>query len=181
MQIEWEKTINEILAEQVACRRCGALHAYVSVGYSRAPGSAAWAPRCVVCERKEDCDSRKLVVLCDDCARELRIRARRVDAVGLMSLLTSECRRDLEESLDYLEDYWREDLDIDPSDAERRFEDVAPDAFAEEDDWRRHLEEEYISYHKWFRAHSVPVPEPGWRSQYVEEIIALGYDTLLGD
>ncbi|HEX5939525.1 MAG TPA: hypothetical protein VFZ12_04130 [Dehalococcoidia bacterium] len=181
MQIEWEKTINEILAERVACRRCGSLHTSICVGYSRAPGSAAFAPRCVECEDKDDCESRKLVVLCDDCARELRIRARRVDAIGLMSLLVSECRRDLEECLDYMAEYWREDLDIDPADMDRRFEAVAPDAFAREDSWRRRLEEEYVSYHKWFRAHKVAVPEPGWRSQYAEEIIGLGYETLLGD
>lgn len=181
MQIEWEKTINEMFAERVACRRCGALHMSVCVGYSRAPEAAAYAPRCIDCTHKEECDARKLVVLCEDCARELRIRARRVDAPGLMALLIAECRRDLEESLDYLEDYWREDLDLDPAESDQRFEDIAPDAFAEEGAWRGRLEQEYISYHRWFRQHGTAVPEAGWRSQYVEEIIALGYDTILGD
>ncbi|MPZ24135.1 MAG: hypothetical protein GEU28_11475 [Dehalococcoidia bacterium] len=181
MQIEWEKTINELLAERVACRRCGDLRTTVSVGYSRSPGLAEYAPRCNDCTNKGDCDARKLVVLCADCARELKLRVREVDAPGLMGLLMEECRRDLEECLDYLEDYWREDLDIDPGDMDRRFEEVAPEAFAEEDGWRSHLEEEYVSYHKWFRAHRAPVPDPGWRSQYVEEVITLGYPTLLGD
>lgn len=181
MQIEWEKTINEMFAERVACRRCGALHTSVSVGYSRAPEAVAYAPRCVDCSHKDDCDARKLVVLCADCARDLRIRVRRVDAPGLMGLLIGECRRDLEECLDYLEDFWREDLDIEPEESDLRFEHVAPDAFAEEDAWRQKLEEEYIGYHKWFRQHATAVPEAGWRSQYAEEIIALGYETLLGD
>lgn len=181
MQIEWEQTINDILAERIACRRCGALHTSISVGYSHSPSTVEYAPRCTDCSHKEGCESRKLVVLCEECARELRIRARRVDAPGLMEMLLGECRSDLEETLDYLSDYWREDLDIDPDDMERGFEEVAPDAFAEEDGWRHKLEEEYISYHKWFREHRLPIPDPGWRSQYVEELIALGYDTLLGD
>jgi hypothetical protein len=58
---------------------------------------------------------------------------------------------------------------------------VAPDVFAEEDAWRRQLEEEYLSYHRWFREHGLRVPNAGWRSEYVEEVITLGYTTLLGD
>ena len=181
MNIEWDKAINEILAERVACRRCGALDTTVCVGYSREPGSAEFAPRCAECTNKDECESRKLVVLCENCARELRIRTRRVDAAGLMGLLIEECRRDLEECLDYLSDYWREDLDVDPDADEIRFEQAAPDAFQEEDGWRRRLEEEYVSYHRWFRQQHVPIPDPGWRSQYVEEVIGLGYGTLLGD
>ena len=43
------------------------------------------------------------------------------------------------------------------------------------------LEEEYMQLHRWFRDHGQPVPDPGWRSQYVEDVIGLGYGTLLGD
>jgi hypothetical protein len=46
---------------------------------------------------------------------------------------------------------------------------------------RRRLEEEYLTYHRWFREHGLHIPEPGWRSEYVEEILALSYQTLLGD
>jgi hypothetical protein len=180
MQIEWEDTINDLLSERVACRRCGAQQTLIGAGYSRAPGSADFAPRCVDCKDKDICESRKLVVLCDECARELHVRVKHVDAGQLTGMLMEECRRDLEECLDYMADYWREELDL-PEDEESRFEQVAPDAFAEEEEWRQHLEEEYISYHKWFRQHRISVPDPGWRSQYVEEMIGLGYETLLGD
>lgn len=181
MQIDWGKTINELFAEQVACRRCGVLGHTVAAAFSRAPEMVEYAPRCDFCVEKEGCEARKLVVLCQGCARELRLRARAVDSYGLMSMLMGECRRDLEECLDYLAEYWREDLEIPPEEMERRFEEVAPEAFEEEDRWRRRLEEEYLSYHRWFREHHSPVPDPGWRSDYVEEIIALGYPTLLGD
>lgn len=98
-----------------------------------------------------------------------------------MSLLMNDCRKDLEESLDYLAEYWQEDLEVELDDTEARLEDVAPDVFEEESSWRSKLEEEYLKYHRWFREHNIRVPEPEWRSRYVEEIIGLGYATTLGD
>lgn len=181
MQIDWNQTINEIFSNKISCPRCGHLSTFAYVGYSRSPEAAEYAPRCRDCQHKEECEARKLVVLCETCARELRIRARAVDQEGLMTILLNECRKDLEECLDYLAEYWREDLDIDPEDMDKRLEEVAPEVFAEEDAWRRRLEEEYLSYHRWFREHRCRIPSPGWRSEYVEEVIALGYSTLLGD
>lgn len=181
MQIDWSKTIDEIFADKLTCLRCGVLTAQVVAGYTRAPEAASYAPRCHHCTRKEDCDARKLVIVCETCARELRLRAKPVDEVGMMTMLLNDCRKDLEDCLDYLAEYWQEDLDIDPEDMDKRLEDVDPVAFAEEDNWRRRLEEEYLSYHQWFRERNIRIPDPGWRSEYVEEIIALGYDTLLGD
>ena len=98
-----------------------------------------------------------------------------------MNLLINDCRKDLEDCLDYLADYWQEDLDVDPADTEARLEDVEPDIFAEEDAWRGKLEEEYLTYHRWFREHTRRIPNSGWRGEYVEEIMGLGYTTLLGD
>ena len=181
MQINWNKTIHEIFSEKISCLRCGTLHEEIVIGYSRAPGSADYAPRCKDCERKEECDSRKLVVLCESCARELRIRGRKVDEEGMMTALMQECRRDLDESLDYIIDYWREDLDIDPDDMEKRLEEVDPEAFAEEERWRGRLEDEYLGYHRWFRDHHCTIPNPGWRGEYVEELIEAGYTSKLGD
>jgi len=181
MQIDWGKTIEDIFADKISCLRCGVLTPYVVAGYSRAPEAADFAPRCQYCTRKEDCDARKLVVVCESCARELRLRSKRIDQEGMMSMLLNDCRKDLEDCLDYLADYWQEDLDVDPLDTDRRLEDVDPDVFAEEDAWRRRLEEEYLSYHRWFREHNVRIPNPGWRAEYVEEIVALGYTTALGD
>jgi hypothetical protein len=99
----------------------------------------------------------------------------------MMTLLMNDCRKDLEDCLEYLVDYWQEDLDIDPESIDRRLEEVAPEVFAEEDAWRRRLEEEYLNYQRWFREQGLRIPNAGWRSEYVEEVLALGYTTLLGD
>ena len=181
MQIDWNKTIDEILAEKMACPRCGSFTEDITAGYTREPWGTDYAPRCQFCTRKEDCDARKLVVLCSGCARELNLRARRVDQETLMTMLLNDCRKDLEESLDYLAEYWLEDLDVPAEDAEKRLEDYDDETFREEDAARRRLEEEYLSYHRWFREHAMRIPDPGWRSEYAEEIVGLGYATQLGD
>jgi hypothetical protein len=180
MQIDWGKTIDDIFQDKMSCLRCGALGSIMVAGYSRSPAAAQFAPRCRDCDRKQDCEARKLVVVCEACAKELRIRAKPVDQAAMMTMLMDDCRKDLEDCLDYLADYWQEDLDIDVEDA-GRLEEVAPEVFAEEDAWRRRLEQEYLSYHRWFRDNGSRVPSPTWRADYVEEIIALGYTTLLGD
>lgn len=181
MQIDWDKTIDDILADKIACVRCGSLNTTLVAGYSRSPAAAEYAPRTHNCKNKEECDARRLVIVCEQCARELRLRANPVDQEGMMTLLLNDCRKDLEDCLDYLADYWQEDLDLDPNDAASRLEDVDPEVFQEEDEWRRKLEEEYLTYHRWFRENHRRVPNAGWRSEYVEEIVGLGYKTLLGD
>ena len=98
-----------------------------------------------------------------------------------MQGLLDECRRNLEETLDYLADYWREDLDIDPDEMDKRLEEVDPDLFEEENNWRRYLEEQYLKIHQWFRERHLPIANPGWRSEYVEDVVGHGYPTLLGD
>ena len=181
MQIDRQRAINDILAKKLSCPRCGTLTDDVFVGYLRLPEAAEWAPLCEGCQKKESCDARKFVVLCEDCATHLRLRGRRVDEEGFMTSLLDECRRNLEETLDYLADYWREDLDIDPEEMDKRLEDVDPELFEEEDSWRRYLEEQFLKIHTWFRQRHLTIPNPGWRSEYVEDLIALGYPTLLGD
>ncbi len=181
MRIDWQRAINDILASKLSCPRCGSLADEVMVGFLRTSEAAAWAPLCEGCTKRESCEARKLVVLCDTCAADVRLRGRRVDEEGFMHALLEECRRNLEETLDYLADYWREDLDVDPEEMDKRLEDVDPELFEEEDSWRRYLEEQYLKIHQWFRERCLPVANPGWRSEYVEDIIALGYPTTLGD
>jgi hypothetical protein len=181
MQIDWQRAINDILASKLSCPRCGSFADEVLVGYLRTPEAADWAPLCEGCSKRENCDSRKFVLLCQPCATDVRLRGRRVDEQGFMLALIEECRRALEESLDYLADYWREDLDIDPEEIDKRLEEMEPDLFAEEDTWRHYVEERYLKVHAWLRERHIPVPDPGWRSEYVEEVIAAGYTTLLGD
>jgi hypothetical protein len=181
MQIDWQRAINDILAKKLSCPRCGSFTDDVFVGYLRTPEASEWAPLCEGCTKRENCDARKFVLLCADCSTEVRLRGRRVDEDGFMHSLLEECRRNLEETLDYLADFWREDLDIDPEEMDKRLEEVDPDLFEEENNWRRYLEEQYLKIHAWFRERRSPVPNPGWRSEYVEDIVALGYPTALGD
>ncbi len=181
MQIDWVKAIEDIFADQVSCPRCSVLTPQLVAGYSHATWAAEYAPRCQSCTNKEDCESRKLVFLCESCARELRLRAKPIDREGMMMLLMTDCRKDLDECLDYLAEDWQEDLDVGPEEVAARIEDVAPEVFEEETAWRSRLEEEYLQYHHWFREQNIRIADPEWRSQYVEEVIGLGYQTSLGD
>ncbi len=181
MQIDWQRAINDILASKLSCPRCGALVDEAMVGYVRTPEASQWAPLCAGCTKRDNCDARKFVILCPSCASETRLRGRPVNEQGFMLALMEESRRTLDESLEYISDYWREDLDVDPDEMEKRLEDVDPDLFEEEDTWRRYVEEQYLKVHSWLRERHVAVPNPGWRSEYVEEVIAAGYTTLLGD
>lgn len=181
MQIDWDKTIDDIFADKLSCPRCGGMEPLLVAGYSRSPAASEYAPRTHNCKNKDECDARRLVMVCENCARDLRLRANPVDFEGMMTMLISDCRKDLEDCLDYLADYWQEDLDIDPNDTTARLEEVDPEIFAEEDSWRRKLEEEYLTLHRRFRDKNVRVPNPGWRGEYVEEILSLGYTTLLGE
>ncbi|GIW17166.1 hypothetical protein [Tepidiforma sp.] len=181
MQLDWDKTINEILSEKLACQACGALGDEMVVGYTREPSAAEFAARCRDCTDKSDCDARKLVVVCEPCARIHRVNGELMDETGMMTMMLEECRRNLEDSIDYLSTYWKEETDVSYDEMKKGLHEVDPELFREEDAWRMRLEEEYLQLHRWFREHGVPIPDPGWRSQYVEEVIGLGYTTLLGD
>ncbi|OAI43769.1 hypothetical protein AYO38_02540 [bacterium SCGC AG-212-C10] len=178
---DWDKTINEILSGQMTCQACGVLGEEMVVGYTRVPEAAEFAIRCRDCVDKSDCDARKLVVVCPACARTYRVNGELTNEAGMMSAMLDETRHNLEESIDYLASYWKEDNDLDYDDMDKRLDEVDPELFREEDSWRSRLEEEYLQFHRWFREHHAPIPDPGWRSQYVEDVIALGYTTLLGD
>lgn len=181
MQIDWDKTIDEILGDKMACPRCSTFTDDLVAGYTHEVWGTDYAPRCQFCVRKDECDARKLVVLCRGCATELKLRSRRVDQPAMMSMLLNDCRKDLEDCVEYLADYWQEDLNVPLADSHKSFEEFDAEAFAEELDSRRRLEEEYLTYHRWFREHRLRLPDPGWRAEYVEELIAQGYSSLLGD
>lgn len=181
MQLDWDKAINEILSEKMACQACGALGDQMIVGYTRSFEAATFAERCKECVDKTECDARKLVVVCEACAALYRVNGQVMDETGMMSVLIEECRHNLDESVDYLATFWKEDADIEYEDMQKSLADVDPELFKEEDGWRLRLEEEYLQLHRWFRENQRPVPDPGWRSQYVEDVVGLGYHTLLGD
>jgi hypothetical protein len=181
MQLDWDKAINEILAEKMACQACGALGDQMIVGYTRSIEAALFAERCKECVDKSDCDARKLVVVCEPCAAKYRVNGELMDETGMMTVLLDECRRNLDESVDYLATYWKEDTEIEYEDMQKSLAEVDPELFKEEDSWRLRLEDEYLQLHRWFRDRQRPIPDPGWRSQYAEDVIGLGYHTLLGD
>ena len=181
MSVDWDKTINEILAGRLACQACDALGDEMIVGYTRSTEAAEFAARCQDCTDKSDCDARKLVVVCEPCANRYRVNGELMTEAGWMGVQLDETRRNLEESLDYLSTYWKEEAEIEFADMSRKLEEVDPDTFREEDGWRARMEEEYLRIHRWFRDHRVRVPDPGWRSQYVEDVVALGYTSRLGD
>ena len=181
MQIDWQRAINDILASKLSCPRCGTLADEVMIGYLRTPEAAQWAPLCDGCSKRDNCDARKFVALCPTCAAETRLRAHPGNQQGFKMALMEECRRTLDESLDYISEYWREDLDGETDDMDKRLEEVDPDLFEEEDTWRRYVEEQYLKVHSWLRERHIAIANPGWRSEYVEEVIAVGYTTILGD
>src|SRR3989304_7111057 len=114
MQSDGQRAINDTLAKKLACPRCGSFTDDVFVGYLRTPEASEWAPLCEGCTKRENCDARKFVLLCENCSTEVRLRGRRVDEDGFMHSLMEECRRNLEETLDYLPGYWRGGPDIGP-------------------------------------------------------------------
>lgn len=181
MQIDWEGTINKIFGDVLACPRCGQDYEALVIGYSRKPTLNTYAPRHRNCPRGDECDARKLINLCEGCAREEGLHGTQGDAFQALETYVLDCRRDLEESLDYLAEYWRDDYELSPEEVDSNLEEIDPDVFREENQWRQRLEEEYLRYHKEFRDRKHRIPTPGWRAEYVEEIRALGYDTLLGD
>jgi uncharacterized protein YihD (DUF1040 family) len=181
MQIDWEQAVNDIFIDKLTCPRCGLDQDELVIGYSRKPSLNGFAPRHRHCPRGDECDARKLITLCEPCARAEALVGSPVDAGQILETYLLDCRRDLEESLDYLAEYWRDDYDLTPEDLDRNLEEIDPEVFQEEMQWRRRLEEEYMRYHREFRERARRIPAPGWRSEYVEEIRALGHDTLLGD
>jgi len=181
MQLDWDKAINDILAEKMACQACGSLGDEMVVGFTRSTEAAEFAMRCRDCTDKTDCDARKLVVVCEACARTHRVNGQKMDEAGMMGVMLEECRHNLEESVDYLASYWKEDTEVEFDEMQQSLAEGDPELFREEDSWRVRLEEEYLQLHRWFREHAKPIPDAGWRSQYAEDVISLGYTTLLGD
>lgn len=181
MRINWEETINSIFADHLTCPRCKQEFESLTAGYSRRPQLNGFAPRHRGCPRGDECDARKLIVLCTVCSRAELLRGSAVDSSQILETYMLDVRRDLEEALDYVAEYWRDDFELSEEDLDRSLEEVDPDAFREETEWRERLEDEYLQYHQAFRDRKLRVPQPGWRTEYVEEITALGYPTRLGD
>lgn len=181
MNFNWDDALDQIFGRHLVCPRCQQDQDALVVGYSRKPSLTPYAPRHGECARGVECEARKLITLCADCAQLEHFRGESQNASQILASYMLDCRRDLDESLDYLAEYWRDDADLDDEDLDRPLEAVDPDAFAEESASRQKLEEEYLRYHGEFREQHRRIPEPGWRSEYVEEIYDLGYETLLGD
>lgn len=181
MQINWEEAINQIFEDRLTCPRCATDYGALVVGYSRRPTLNKFAPRHQECPRGDECEARKLITLCTACAAEERLPGSNADADEMLETYMLDCRRDLEDALDYVADLWRDDFELETENLEQGLDDVAPEVFRDEVAWRERLETEYLRYHREFRGRARRIPHAGWRSEYVEELRALGYDTLLGD
>lgn len=181
MNFNWDDALDQIFSRHLVCPRCQRDQDELVVGYARKPSLTPYAPRHGDCADGNDCDARKLITLCVECAQLEHFRGEPEHAGRVLASYMLDCRRDLDASLDYLGEYWRDDPELEDEDLDRRLEDVDPDAFDEESARRQKLEEEYLRYHGEFRERHRPIPDPGWRSAYVEEIVELGYTTLLGD
>lgn len=181
MNFNWDDALEQILGRHLVCPRCQGDHELLVVGYASRPSLTRFAARHGDCQRGDDCDARKLITLCEACARAEHFRGASQDASQVLTSYMLDCRRELDDALAYLSEYWRDDPDLDDDELDGRPEDVDPEAFAEESAFRLKLEEEYLRYHRQFREQQIRIPEPGWRSDYVDEICTLGYTTLLGD
>ncbi len=68
MQIDWNQTINEIFSDKLSCFRCGSLSSeIVAVDSAGHRLLAEYSPCFHECAHKEECDARKLVVVCEAC------------------------------------------------------------------------------------------------------------------
>ena len=181
MKINWEEAINQIFEDRLTCPRCTTNYESLVVGYSRRSTLNRFAPRHRDCPRGDECEARKLITLCESCATEERLPGKEADAAQMLETYMLDCRRDLEDALDYIADLWRDDFELETEHLEQGLQDVAPEIFKDETIWRERLETEYLRYHQEFRERTRRIPHPGWRSEYVEELRALGYSTLLGE
>src|SRR5688572_27664799 len=180
MDFNWEEALGEIFESHLTCPRCSEVRETLVVGYSRKPSLNRYAPRHRDCAAGDDCDARKLITLCTECARLERLRGEPQVAAQVLETYLLDCRRDLDSSLDYVAEDWRDDYELGDEHLDERLEEMHPGIFEEERERRRRLEEEYLTYHREFRARERRTPNPGWRGQYVEEVVNLGYETLLG-
>ena len=181
MNIDWDEELGEIFERRLVCPRCAQHHDTLVAGYSRKPALNKYAPRHQDCSAGDECEARKLITLCSDCALLERLVGEPRDASQMLETYMLDCRRDLDGSLNYVADDWRDDFELTDEHLDDTLEVVAPQVFEEEGERRHELEEEYLRYHLEFRERHLRIPHPGWRSDYVEEVRLLGYDTLLGD
>lgn len=181
MNFNWDDVLEEIFGESLICPRCQQEQPVLIAGFSRKPELNRYAARHGRCAHGDECDARKLITLCVECARVERLRGEARDGVQLLETYLLDCRSDLDESANYLSEYWLDEPDLTDEQLDGTPEEANPEVFAEEEALRRDLEDEYLRYHRELRARGRRIPDPGWRSSYVEDIRELGYDTLLGD
>jgi hypothetical protein len=181
VNFNWDEALDQIFSSHLSCPRCGQDQEVLVVGYSRKRSLSRYAPRHTHCADGDDCDARKLITLCTDCAQREHLRGEPQDASHVLVSYLRDCRRELDDSLAYMTEGWQDELEADDPQLDETLEAIDPDAFREHNQLRTSLENEYLRYHRALRARREPIPDPGWRSEYVEEVRSLGYKTLLGD
>ncbi|MGE0230085.1 MAG: hypothetical protein AB7U23_16415 [Dehalococcoidia bacterium] len=181
MNFSWEDVLNEIFGASLVCPRCSHEQPVLVAGFSRKPELNRFAARHGRCSHGDECDARKLITLCVECALLEQLRGEPHDGGQLIEIYLLDCRTELDDSANFLTEYWRDDPGLTDEQIDGTLEDANPDLFAEEERVRRQLEQEYLGYHRELRARHRRIPNPGWRSSYVEDIRELGYETALGD
>ncbi len=181
MNFNWEDVLDEIFGGSLVCPRCEQEQPVLVAGFSRKPALSRYAARHSKCAHGDECDARKLITLCVECARVEHLRGEPQDGAQLLETYLLDCRTELDDSANFLTEYWRDEPGLTDEQLDGSFEDANPELFAEEEELRRQLEQEYLGYHRELRARHRRIPDPGWRSSYVEDIRELGYHTELGD
>jgi hypothetical protein len=111
---------------------------------------------------------------CGSCADQLGVAGSTVSYETLLAQLLREMRTRLDEWATHLEKQLerRRRADVDP---------LQEDLDALQVERYRGLEDQYLSLHRAFRRRGYAIPNPGWRSAYVERVINCGVPSKLGD
>jgi len=151
MHIDWRREVNDATAVKIVCEEC---EQEVAVAI-RANGR----------------------LLCRACAEALGQSGREVSYEKILHQVLLDMRGRLDDWAGLLE-----------RSCELRRQGRGNNGVLLEDrDWNRlveryrRLEEYYLALHRVFRRRDFPIPDPGWRSTYVERVINCGYTSKLGD
>lgn len=150
MEIDWRREVNEATAVKFICDGCEGEFAVVTYVDRR--------------------------LLCPACAGSLGLGGRQISYEAILESLLFEMRHRLDEWATALEEFSRL----------RAREIAAAPAIPSGAAWERlvqryrQLEEYYLALHAIFRRQGHPIPEPGWRSAYVERVVNCGFASKLG-
>src|SRR4051794_19819944 len=92
MSFNWDDALEQIFGRHLVCPRCQRDQNLLVVGYSRKPSLTPYAPRHGDCPRGAECEARKLITLCVNCAPLEHLRGAPQDASQVLALYMLDCR-----------------------------------------------------------------------------------------